>query len=131
MCTFCNREEFENNILFETEDNMIIADLYPLAIGHIMVIPKKHHQYMHEVEFSVLEEQMKMIQKASIILRQKFKGIDLNILLCDGPKALQTIPHMHWHVVPRWGNDVGLDKLDSGTLKKITTIQLDDLKKTV
>lgn len=32
-------------------------------------------------------------------------GCDFNLIINSGPDATQTIPHLHWHVVPRRPGD--------------------------
>ena len=39
-CIFCNREEL--NIIAENELSFAIMDKYPVNLGHVLIIPKRH-----------------------------------------------------------------------------------------
>jgi len=49
-----------------------------------------------------------MIKKVSIQLKKNLKADGVNILLCSGKAAQQSVFHLHFHIVPRREND-GLD----------------------
>lgn len=114
-------------------------DHNPVTPGHALVIPKRHVQFMkdlNESERAELIENVLMLK--SYITSANLQVIYTNLVariedensknfvndalqalsahktppnafndgLNDGPAAGQTVPHFHWHVMPRWDGDV-------------------------
>jgi histidine triad (HIT) family protein len=70
---------------------------------HFLVIPKKHHQKLHDMPLEELED---LINQASLLgkfLASKKK--DYNLLNNNGYAAGQRVPHVHFHLIPRKKND--------------------------
>jgi diadenosine tetraphosphate (Ap4A) HIT family hydrolase len=72
--------------------------------GHALVVPKTHVQYLREANGSRLYG---FVERAIEEVRRRFEPEGVNIGLNDGPAAGQTIPHLHWHVIPRYTGDMG------------------------
>lgn len=104
-CIFC--KIIEGNIptkkLIETDMSLAFLDAFPLAKGHSLVIPKKHHsklQYMSPEENSDLFLTVhKLVSRVDSIT-----GSTL-IAIHNGKEAGQEIPHLHVHLVPRSPKD--------------------------
>ncbi|THA77671.1 HIT domain-containing protein [Streptomyces sp. A0642] len=81
------------------------APLNPLAPGHTLVIPTTHYADIFETPPDVLAGTMTTVQLLASKMRSGLKAGGVNILSANGPGSEQSIPHVHFHVVPRWADD--------------------------
>ena len=84
----------------ETESHLAFLDVFPLAKGHTLVIPKKETDYIFDIEdeeFSKLHLFSKIVAKA-IEKAISCKRIGVAIIGLE-------VPHAHIHPIPI--NDVG------------------------
>lgn len=104
-CVFCKiiSGEIPSKFLKETSDSVSFLDAFPLAKGHVLVIPKKHHQKIQDMTseengdlFSLVHE---MITKVDSVTGSTLVAVH------NGEEAGQEIPHVHVHLVPRSKND--------------------------
>ena len=104
-CIFCKiiSGETPARILKETENSISFLDAFPLAKGHVLVIPKNHHQKIQDMNekenadlFSLVHT---MISKVDSIT-----GASL-VAIHNGKEAGQEVPHVHVHLVPRSKDD--------------------------
>lgn len=104
-CEFCNIISDTSNAttLIETESYLCFLDKYPVTEGHSLVIPRDHIQYLEQADGAALYE---FLETAIAEVRRKYDPDGINVGLNDGPAAGQTIPHLHWHIIPRYKGDV-------------------------
>lgn len=81
------------------------APLEPLAPGHTLVVPTAHHADIFDTPPDVLQRTMELVQRLAQAMRTTLQASGVNILNASGPGSEQSIPHLHFHVVPRWPND--------------------------
>ena len=104
-CIFCKiiSGEIKSRFLKETKNSVSFLDAFPLAAGHVLVIPKNHHQKIQDMTidentdlFSLVHE---MVAKVDTITGSTLVAIH------NGKEAGQEIPHVHVHLVPRKKGD--------------------------
>ncbi|MFF9340317.1 MULTISPECIES: HIT family protein [unclassified Streptomyces] len=81
------------------------APLDPLAPGHTLVIPTSHRTDIFDTPPEVLAHVMTLVQRLAGTMRSVLKAEGVNILSASGPGSEQSVPHLHFHVVPRWSDD--------------------------
>ncbi|MFD3983517.1 MULTISPECIES: HIT domain-containing protein [Streptomyces] len=79
--------------------------LDPLAPGHTLVVPTCHHSDVFVTPPAVLAEVMTLVQRVAEASRAVLNASGVNVLSASGPGSEQSVPHLHFHVVPRWMND--------------------------
>ena len=105
-CLFCKiiRGELPCNKLYEDDDIFVFLDIYPIAKGHALFIPKTHIEDLYELN----NENMGFIEKLPEIVK-KLKNITgatgMNIIQSNGEDAGQVIFHIHFHLIPRFPED--------------------------
>ncbi|MCK4896955.1 MAG: HIT family protein [Candidatus Heimdallarchaeota archaeon] len=105
-CLFCKivRGEIPNSTLYEDDEVLVFLDIYPIARGHTLFIPKKHIADMYELN----EENTDFMMKLPVIVR-KLKEVTgatgINIIQSNGEDAGQVIFHLHFHLIPRYPDD--------------------------
>ncbi|MBB5896648.1 histidine triad (HIT) family protein [Kutzneria kofuensis] len=77
----------------------------PIAPGHTLVIPTAHITDIFDAEPSVLAASMVLVRRVADGMRSALGAQGVNILNASGPGSEQSVPHLHFHVIPRWGND--------------------------
>lgn len=111
-CIFCNiingKDSKKTVVFFEDEIVLAIKPLVEANMGHTLVIPKKHYVDLFDIPPKVLEHLISISQYIAIELRDKHVASGINILHATGKDAGQSVPHFHFHVVPRFSGD-GLD----------------------
>jgi len=104
-CIFCKiiSGEIPTNILKETPRSICFLDAFPLAKGHVLVIPKNHHQKIQDMS---IEENIDLFSLVHLII-SKVDSITGSTLIAvhNGAEAGQEVPHVHVHLVPRSKND--------------------------
>ncbi|MBN1357108.1 HIT family protein [bacterium] len=102
-CPFCDVQSGE--ILFKNELAMVLIDQYPVARGHLLVVPKRHFgSYFDAIEAEIAAIH-RLILKSREYLENRFNPKGYNIGVNVGRIAGQSIFHMHVHVIPRYEGD--------------------------
>ncbi|MEV5703722.1 HIT domain-containing protein [Actinoallomurus sp. NPDC052274] len=81
------------------------APLRPLAPGHTLVIPTEHYADIFDTPPGPLADAMALVQHLAMAMRTALDASGVNVLHASGPGSEQSVPHLHFHVVPRWPDD--------------------------
>jgi histidine triad (HIT) family protein len=87
--------------VFEDESTLAFLDLFPFTRGHLLVIPKRHGarltDFSHEEQAAILRTLETMCRRAERLTS------DYNVALNAGARAGQIVFHLHFHLIPRYG----------------------------
>lgn len=110
-CVFCAIAAGEIPCFKVHEDDLVLAylDINPFTEGHTLVIPKTHTTGLLDTPPDVLGKIVKRVQKIAARLKTALPCDGFNILQNNGPAAGQTVPHLHFHIVPRLGSNTAAD----------------------
>ncbi|MFE1954557.1 HIT family protein [Streptomyces sp. NPDC059524] len=105
-CVFCQlmREDTARWVVRGAEV-CAFAPLNPLAPGHTLVVPSRHYAGVFDTPPRVLAASMSLVQDLALAMRTTLDASGINILSASGPGSEQSVPHLHFHVVPRWVDD--------------------------
>ncbi len=126
-CIFCKiaNKEIKSNIIFEDEDTIAFLDLSQTTQGHTLVIPKKHYETIYEdVDHSFITK-LPMIAKH---IKETLNAEGVNIVNNSGEVAGQTVNHLHFHIIPRYGENDGFKINYTDNSNNITKQDLEALK---
>ncbi len=106
-CLFCKiiSRQIPAEIVYEDDDVLSFLDIKPTTPGHTLVIPKQHSVGLHDAEPAVLE---KLIVSTQVVARALLSALDIsafNLIQNNGSVAGQVIPHLHFHLIPRYPTD--------------------------
>lgn len=107
-CIFCRIVGGELPATTVAEDEVTISfmDINPVNAGHLLVVPKEHHESIATIPGKVLSHLVLIAQWLAAALRASpVRTEGVNLYLADGTAAGQEVPHAHLHVIPRWRGD--------------------------
>ena len=83
-----------------------VLNLYPYNAGHVLVVPYRHVADYTELDDAETAELASMTKSVLLAVRGTSNPQGFNVGLNLGVAAGAGIaPHLHQHVVPRWGGD--------------------------
>lgn len=92
-------------IVFEDERTIAFMDLFPLTRGHSLVIPRAHCDSLLDCDPDDAAAVMRTAQRVAQAAMAAYSPDGLNLLQTNGAAALQTVFHLHIHVLPRYVGD--------------------------
>lgn len=107
-CVFCAivAGQADASLVHQDETVVVFMALHPVVTGHLLVVPRKHAVGLEDLDgvasahvWSVGHDMARALRRSGI----RCQGI--NVLLCDGEVAFQTVFHFHLHVIPRYVGD--------------------------
>ena len=106
-CVFCAIAAGEIPSLKVYEDDLVLAylDINPFSKGHTLVIPKEHGTGMLDTSDETLAVLAARVKKVAAHLKAALPCDGFNILQNNGKAAGQTVMHIHFHIVPRYGEE--------------------------
>lgn len=106
-CIFCKiiAGEIPSAKVYEDELVYAFMDISPINKGHVLVIPKEHHESIAAVDEATLGRMMKTGSRIGVALKRELEADGYNLHLADGTAAGQVVMHAHLHIVPRWIED--------------------------
>lgn len=107
-CVFCKivKGEIPATKLFEDEDVLSFLDISPASRGHALVIPKKHYATLLDVPHEEIKSVAEAVQKVAAATMVSLSGIEgFNVLQSNNKAAGQVVPHVHFHIIPRYKED--------------------------
>lgn len=101
-CLFCKivKGEIPSTKVYEDDEILAFKDINPMAPVHILVIPKKHYNYISEIT----EEDAKIIAKIHLVINKiaKEQGIaesGYRIVTNCKEDSGQEVKHLHFHLL--------------------------------
>lgn len=103
-CPFCDVEP--GRVLFEEDAGLAIRDLFPVAEGHALVIPRGHVASIYDRPPEEQAALWELVRRTRDLLIREYRPDGFTIGLNEGLAAGQSVSHSHIHVIPRHLGDV-------------------------
>jgi histidine triad (HIT) family protein len=106
-CIFCSivAGDAPATIIDEDEHTIAFMDIHPWTRGHALVIPREHHENLHEIPEETLSQVAAAAKRLAGRVRDGLEADGVNLLNSTGRAAWQTVFHFHVHVIPRYEGD--------------------------
>jgi diadenosine tetraphosphate (Ap4A) HIT family hydrolase len=107
-CVFCAivAGRSEASMVYEDETVVAFMDLEPVTRGHLLVVPRTHAVGLEDLDGATSTRVWSVGHDLARALRRSdLRCEGINVLLCDGEAAFQTVFHFHLHVIPRYQGD--------------------------
>jgi len=106
-CIFCQIVAGQSPCfqVHEDAETLVFMDLFPVARGHTLVIPKPHAENIFETDAEMLASVARSVKRVAEAIRSVIAPEGLGVFQLNGAAAGQTVFHHHTHLIPRWGGD--------------------------
>ena len=123
-CVFCAIAEAEIPSFKVYEDELVLAylDINPFTKGHTLVIPKVHSTGLLDTPDETLAAVLARVKKIAAHLKAALPCDGFNILQNNGAAAGQTVMHLHFHIVPRYGQEEITFTSHTGDMKALKAL---------
>ncbi len=92
--------------VYEDADVFAFMDIFPQSRGHLLVISKASHaRNLLDVEPAALATLIAGVQRLARAARAALKPDGLMVSQFNGAPAGQTVFHLHFHIIPRYGHE--------------------------
>ncbi|MHB1191938.1 MAG: HIT family protein [Longimicrobiales bacterium] len=93
-------------MVLESAHSLALRDGYPVAPGHILVIPRRHVASVFDLRPEEWDDLWALVRRIPGEMSELRAADALNVGINDGPAAGQTVAHAHVHLIPRNLGDV-------------------------
>jgi len=100
--------EIPSHRIYEDEYVFAFLDVNPLSRGHTLVIPKKRYLTLGELPEEVGAALGRALPRIARAVIEATGAPAYNVLQNNGLSAGQAIPHVHFHIIPKYPDGSGL-----------------------
>ena len=106
-CIFCRivRGTLTASVVYEDAATLAFVDLRQFHPGHVLVIPRTHLLDVRALDPATGAALMATVAKVTRAVGQAFPHEGLSLWQSIGPAAFQEVPHLHFHIHPRFHDD--------------------------
>ncbi len=106
-CIFCNivAKKAPAHIVFEDDTCIAFLDIYPIAKGLLLLIPKEHYATIWETPPEILSSVIKHAAILSKAVKNSTKAEGISVWNANGRASDQVVNHLHFHFIPRYTDD--------------------------
>src|SRR6185436_8568047 len=97
--------EIPSHKVYEDEHVLAFLDVGPLSEGHTLVIPKERKAYLHELSDEQAAAIGRVLPRIARAVMKATGATQYNVLQNNGPLAHQAVFHVHFHVIPKVGEN--------------------------
>ncbi len=114
--------------VYENDYVYAFLDISQVTKGHTLLVPKKASANIFETDEETMKHMGVALPKVANAIKAAFNPDGLNIIQNNGEFADQSVFHLHFHLIPRYENDIDgfgykwethTDTLDDDTKKEI------------
>jgi histidine triad (HIT) family protein len=95
------RHELPCEQVFEDAHTLAFMDLMPQSDGHTLVITREPAETLFELSPDGAAACIRTTQRVAAAVKRAFEVPGIMIVQVNGAAAGQTVPHVHFHVIPR------------------------------
>ncbi|MSQ90891.1 MAG: HIT family protein [Phycisphaerales bacterium] len=88
-------------------DALVVAflDIAPLSRGHALVVPVEEREFLHELSDESAAALGRALSRVARAVLAATGATAYNILQNNGSAANQAVPHVHFHIIPKYAED--------------------------
>lgn len=103
------------------EDDQVLAfmDIMPQADGHALVIPKTSAVTLLDLPAEAAAYTIQIVQKVARAIEKALDVEGIVLMQLSGAAAGQTVPHVHFHLIPSSVHELGRHAAQMGDQEKI------------
>ncbi|MCX2731429.1 HIT family protein [Saccharopolyspora sp. NFXS83] len=94
------------HVVHEDEEVLAFLDVFPQSPGHVLVIPKSGRpRTLLDATPGQLAAVVHVVQRLARALADELRPAGVQVVQFNEAAAGQTVFHLHFHVIPRYGAD--------------------------
>ncbi len=107
-CIFCKiaAGQIPAHVLYQDDNVLCLLDVQPVVRGHALVIPRRHVRNVLEIPGLELAKVAAHLPALSRAIIAAVAAPACHVLLNNGAAAMQSVEHLHFHIIPRRAGDV-------------------------
>jgi len=113
------RGEIPSIKVYEDAHTLAFMDIMPVSKGHTLVIPKSDAENIFDLDAAAAGPLLLATQKVARAVKAAVQAPGVMIAQLNGPAAGQTIFHIHFHIIPRWKEDLSLHGRAQADMKEL------------
>ncbi|WP_323711009.1 HIT family protein [Mammaliicoccus lentus] len=111
--------------IYENEHVYAFLDISQVTKGHTLLIPKNASPNIYETDAETMKHISEALPIVANAIKKAFNPDGLNIIQNNGEFASQSVYHIHFHLIPRYKDDID----GFGYIWETNEDKLDDAKK--
>ncbi|MEQ1272969.1 HIT family protein [Acinetobacter ursingii] len=108
--------------LYEDEQVLAFMDIMPQADGHALVIPKVPAVTLLDLPPEAAAYTIQIVQKIAQAMKSALDVQGIVLMQLSGESAGQTVPHVHFHLIPSSIHQLGRHATQMGDQEKIKAL---------
>ena len=108
--------------VYEDEQVLAFMDIMPQADGHTLVIPKSPAVTLLDLEPEAAAYTIQVVQKVAKAIEKALDVKGIVLMQLSGAAAGQTVPHVHFHLIPTSVHELGKHAAKMGDMEQIKAI---------
>jgi histidine triad (HIT) family protein len=100
-CAFCDPTVLEAQQFYADDFALVLYTHKPILPGHCLIIPRRHVERFEMLTQEEISRMMYLIKKVDQAVMKVFGTFSYLILQKNGEEVGQTVPHVHFHYIPR------------------------------
>ena len=110
-CIFCQivAGQIPASKVYEDDQVLAFLDITQVTEGHTLIIPKNHCRNLLDMPEETASHLFSLVPKLGRALQKATGATGLNLLNNSEEVAGQTVFHAHIHLLPRFGQEDGLN----------------------
>ncbi|MGE8540822.1 HIT family protein [Acinetobacter sp. ANC 3813] len=105
--------------VYEDEQVLAFMDIMPQADGHTLVIPKSPAVTLLDLDPQAAAYTIQMVQKVAQAMEKALNLKGIVLMQLSGTAAGQTVPHVHFHLIPTNVHELGKHAAKMGDQEQI------------
>lgn len=108
--------------IYEDDHVLAFMDIMPQADGHALVIPKVPAVSLLDLPPEAAAYTIQIVQKIAKAIETALDAKGIVLMQLSGAAAGQTVPHVHFHLIPSSIHELGRHAARMGDQEKIKSL---------
>lgn len=108
--------------IYEDDHVLAFMDIMPQADGHALVIPKVPAVSLLDLPPEAAAYTIQIVQKIAKAIETALDAKGIVLMQLSGAAAGQTVPHVHFHLIPSSIHELGRHAAQMGDQEKIKSL---------
>jgi histidine triad (HIT) family protein len=94
--------------VYRDENVIAFLDIAPLSVGHVLIVPVEEREFLHELSDESAAAIGRALPRVARAVIAATGATAYNVLQNNGATAHQAVPHVHFHIIPKYGEGSGV-----------------------